>query len=64
MSKTKFVRWTLLAKDDKNQDFDVSSHVPVGLDSRINDFLDDLQEYWDEEDLDPIIWESEDEGSE
>lgn len=61
MSKTKFTRWTLLAQDDKEQDFDVSSHVPVGLDNRINRFLDELQDYWDEEELDPIQWESDDE---
>lgn len=65
MSKTRFTRWTLLAKDEKNQDFDVSSHVPVGLDSRINNFLDELENYWDEEELDPIEWEDEeDERSE
>lgn len=65
MSKTKFQRWTLLARDEEGQDFDVSSHVPVGLDNRINNFLDELEEYWDEEDLDPIEWEEEeDEGSE
>lgn len=63
MSKTRFTRWTLLARDEKDQDFDVSSHVPVGLDNRINHFLDELQDYWDEEELDPIIWESDDEGS-
>lgn len=65
MSKTKFQRWTLLAKTEDGLDYDVSSHVPVGLDNRINNFLDDLEEYWDEEDLDPIEWEEEeDEGSE
>lgn len=58
--KTRFTRWTLLAQDEKKQDFDVSSHVPVGLDNRINHFLDELQDYWDENELDPIEWESDD----
>lgn len=65
MSKNKFVRYTLLAKTEDELDYDVSSHVPVGLDNRINHFLDELEEYWDEEELDPIEWEDEeDERSE
>ena len=60
--KTRFTRWTLLAQDEKGQDFDVSSHVSVGLDSRINHFLDELQDYWDEDELDPIVWETSDDS--
>ena len=59
---SKFVRWTLLAQTEDGLDYDVSSHVPVGLDKRLNDFLDDLEQYWDEEDLDPIEWEGEDDA--
>ena len=59
---SKFIRWTLLAKTEDGLDYDVSSHVPVGLDHRINNFLDDLEEYWDEEDLDPIEWEDDEDA--
>jgi len=65
MPKNKFVRYTLLARTENGLDYDISSHVPVGLDNRINHFLDELEEYWDEEELDPIEWEDEeDERSE
>lgn len=65
MPKNKFVRYTLLARTENELDYDVSSHVPVSLDNRINHFLDELEEYWDEEELDPIEWENEeDERSE